>query len=127
MLVEEIVTLHGLEVQRRKVAYGNINAKEATAIFIRSALVEENLLPSRKRQSDEATPTAMTFAFSLRRGEEARVAAAISFSRAQPQHSRKNRELAHARSAIMTSVMSTRRWRVLRAAHHRKRFFAFTS
>ncbi|MGZ5543114.1 MAG: ATP-dependent RNA helicase HrpA [Limisphaerales bacterium] len=53
VLVEEIITLHGLEVQRRKVAYGNINAKEATAIFIRSALVEENLLPSRARQSDE--------------------------------------------------------------------------
>jgi ATP-dependent helicase HrpA len=47
VLVEEIVTLHGLEVQRRKVAYGNINNKDATAIFIRSALVEENLLPSR--------------------------------------------------------------------------------
>jgi ATP-dependent helicase HrpA len=53
VLVEEIVTLHGLEVQRRKVAYGNINAKDATAIFIRSALVEENLLPSRKPASDE--------------------------------------------------------------------------
>jgi len=53
VLVEEIVTLHGLEVQRRKVSYGNLNAKEATAIFIRSALVEENLLPSRKAPGDE--------------------------------------------------------------------------
>jgi ATP-dependent helicase HrpA len=52
-LVEEIATLHGLEVQRRKVAYGNINAKDATAIFIRSALVEENLLPSRKSSEEE--------------------------------------------------------------------------
>ena len=52
MLVEEIVTLLGLEVQRRKVAYGNINPKDATAIFIRSALVEENLLPSRKSAED---------------------------------------------------------------------------
>ena len=43
VLVEEIVTLHGLEVQRRKVAYGKINSQDATAIFIRSALVEENL------------------------------------------------------------------------------------
>lgn len=43
VLVDEVVTLHGLEVQRRKVAYGNINAADATAIFIRSALVEENL------------------------------------------------------------------------------------
>ena len=54
VLVEEIVTLHGLEVQRRKVAYGNINSRDATAIFIRSALVEENLLPSRNRLGDEA-------------------------------------------------------------------------
>ncbi len=42
VLADEVVTLNGLEVQRRKVAYGNINPKEATAIFIRSALVEEN-------------------------------------------------------------------------------------
>jgi ATP-dependent helicase HrpA len=54
VLVEEIVTLHGLEVQRRKVAYGNINSREATAIFIRSALVEENLMPARKPRGDEA-------------------------------------------------------------------------
>jgi len=53
VLAEEIVTLYGLEVQRRKVAYGNINSKEATAIFIRSALVEENLMPSLDRQGDE--------------------------------------------------------------------------
>ncbi len=45
VLVEEVITLHGLEVQRRKVAYGNINPKDATAIFIRSALVEDNLEP----------------------------------------------------------------------------------
>ena len=54
VLVEEIVTLHGLEVQRRKVAYGIINPQDATAIFIRSALVEENLLPSRKPADDGA-------------------------------------------------------------------------
>jgi ATP-dependent helicase HrpA len=53
VLVEEIVTLQGLEVQRRKVAYGNLNAKDATAIFIRSALVEEALLPSRSDCGDE--------------------------------------------------------------------------
>src|SRR5204863_9180995 len=53
VLVEEIVTLHGLEVQRRKVAYGNINPKDATAIFIRSALVEENLLPTRGKNEPE--------------------------------------------------------------------------
>ena len=59
VLVEEIITLHGLEVQRRKVAYGNINAKDATAIFIRSALVEEDLLPPRGRanaEGDDADP-----------------------------------------------------------------------
>jgi ATP-dependent helicase HrpA len=53
VLVEEIVTLHGLEVQRRNVAYGNINPQDATAIFIRSALVEENLMPSRTREEDD--------------------------------------------------------------------------
>jgi ATP-dependent helicase HrpA len=53
VLVEEIVTLQGLEVQRRKVAYGNINPQDATAIFIRSALVEENLMPSRTREEDD--------------------------------------------------------------------------
>ena len=54
VLVEEIITLHGLEVQRRKVAYGNINSTDANAIFIRSALVEENLLPSRKSAEEGA-------------------------------------------------------------------------
>ncbi len=53
VLVEEIVTLHGLEVQRRKVAYGNINSRDASAIFIRSALVEENLTPPRHGAEDE--------------------------------------------------------------------------
>jgi ATP-dependent helicase HrpA len=53
VLVEELITLHGLEVQRRKVSYGNINANDATAIFIRSALVEENLLPSRKTDGED--------------------------------------------------------------------------
>ena len=53
VLAEEVVTLYGLEVQRRKVAYGNINPGEATAIFIRSALVEENLLPTRTAPDDD--------------------------------------------------------------------------
>ncbi len=53
VLVEEIVTLHGLEVQRNKVAYGNINPGDATAIFIRSALVEEELIPSRNRRDED--------------------------------------------------------------------------
>jgi ATP-dependent helicase HrpA len=45
VLVDEKITLHGLEVSLKKVAYGNINPTEATEIFIRAALVEENLLP----------------------------------------------------------------------------------
>ncbi len=53
VLVDEIITLHGLEVERRKTAYGNINPKEATAIFIRSALVEENLTPARTRAGED--------------------------------------------------------------------------
>jgi ATP-dependent helicase HrpA len=53
VLVEEIVALHGLEVQRRNVAYGNINPQDATAIFIRSALVEENLMPSGAPEEDD--------------------------------------------------------------------------
>ena len=54
VLVDEIVTLHGLEVQRRKVAYGNINASEATAIFIRAALVEEEVTSARSSRREEA-------------------------------------------------------------------------
>jgi ATP-dependent helicase HrpA len=41
VLAQERTTLYGLEVRRRTVAYGNVNPKEATQIFIRSALVEE--------------------------------------------------------------------------------------
>ncbi|MBL9173839.1 MAG: ATP-dependent RNA helicase HrpA [Verrucomicrobiales bacterium] len=45
VLVEEVATLYGLEVHRRTVAYGNLNPADAAAIFVRSALVEEDLLP----------------------------------------------------------------------------------
>ena len=45
VLVDERATLYGLEVRHRKVAYGLINPKEATEIFIRSALVEGELFP----------------------------------------------------------------------------------
>lgn len=55
VLVEEITRFQGLEVFRRKVAYGNLNPDDATAIFIRSALVEEDLEPpTRSRRGDEA-------------------------------------------------------------------------
>ncbi|HYG23949.1 MAG TPA: ATP-dependent RNA helicase HrpA [Verrucomicrobiae bacterium] len=56
VLAEEIVTLNGLEVQRRKVAFGNINSKEATAIFIRSALVEENVVPKNSNPQGGKAP-----------------------------------------------------------------------
>ena len=48
VLVEERTTLYGLEVRKVKVSHGNINAEEAAEIFIRSALVEDNLLPSQQ-------------------------------------------------------------------------------
>ncbi|MGC3960675.1 MAG: ATP-dependent RNA helicase HrpA [Verrucomicrobiota bacterium] len=54
VLVEEIITLHGLEIVRRKVAYANINAKDATAIFIRAALVEEDVAGFGRRRGDES-------------------------------------------------------------------------
>jgi ATP-dependent helicase HrpA len=52
VLVEEKTTLYGLEVRSRKVSFGNIAPAEATEIFIRSALVEDNLLPSRRCEAD---------------------------------------------------------------------------
>lgn len=56
VLVEEVVTLHGLEVRRRKVAYGNLEPRDAAAIFVRSALVEEDLLPGlREEEGEEET------------------------------------------------------------------------
>ncbi len=53
VLVEERTTLYGMEVQKRKVSFGNIAPAEATEIFIRSALVEDDLLPSRKKSEQE--------------------------------------------------------------------------
>jgi ATP-dependent helicase HrpA len=53
VLVEEKTTLYGLEVRKVKVAYGNLAPAEATEIFIRSALVEEDLLPVRERRADD--------------------------------------------------------------------------
>ena len=53
VLVEEKTTLYGLEVHKAKVAHSNVNPQEATEIFIRSALVEDDLLPSRRGEMDE--------------------------------------------------------------------------
>jgi ATP-dependent helicase HrpA len=41
VLVTECVLLHGMELSRRKVDYGRINPAEATALFIRGALLDE--------------------------------------------------------------------------------------
>ncbi|MGE3309291.1 MAG: ATP-dependent RNA helicase HrpA [Limisphaerales bacterium] len=62
VLIDEIFTLHGLEVMRRKVAYGNLDPAEATAIFIRSALIEEALLPGMGAsvREDDDDPTDAT-------------------------------------------------------------------
>ena len=86
VLVEEVVTLRGLEVQRRKVAYGNINPADATAIFIRSALVEENLMPGSQREGDEENADR----------DETRVL--LSAARAKPELPPAYRFMAHNRS-----------------------------
>jgi len=53
VLVEERTTLYGLEVRKVKVSHGNINSQEATEIFIRAALVEDDLLPTRRKVTDD--------------------------------------------------------------------------
>jgi ATP-dependent helicase HrpA len=58
VLAEEVITLQGLEIFRRKVAYGTLNPDEATRIFIRSALVEDQLLPP-DQDEDDTDPNAL--------------------------------------------------------------------
>ena len=53
VLVDERTTLYGMEVRKVKVSHGNINPEEATEIFIRSALVEDDLLPSRRKVTED--------------------------------------------------------------------------
>jgi ATP-dependent helicase HrpA len=53
VLVEEKTTLYGLEIRTVKVSHGNVNPQEAGEIFIRSALVEDNLLPSGPAAADD--------------------------------------------------------------------------
>jgi ATP-dependent helicase HrpA len=43
VLVRERIAIYGMEVGTRKVDYGGVNPKEATEIFIRSALIEEGV------------------------------------------------------------------------------------
>jgi ATP-dependent helicase HrpA len=58
VLVTQITTFSGLELQKKKVAYSNVNPAEATEIFIRSALVDEALFPEDGDEEavDEARP-----------------------------------------------------------------------
>jgi len=53
VLVDERTTLYGMEVRKVKVSHGNINPEEATEIFIRAALVEDDLLPSRRKSEGD--------------------------------------------------------------------------
>ncbi len=62
VLADEVVTLNGLEVQRRKIAYGNIDPEEATAIFIRSALVEEDVVGKKRKAESGKAETDLRFA-----------------------------------------------------------------
>ena len=52
VVADEVITLHGLEVVRRRIAYATVDAAAATTLFIRSALVEEDLLPGRRDPGD---------------------------------------------------------------------------
>ena len=57
VLVEEKTLLYGLEIRHRKVAHGNVDPKQATEIFIRGALIEENIFPEPprpRREPDES-------------------------------------------------------------------------
>ncbi len=56
VVADEIITLHGLEVVRRRIAYATIDSTAATALFIRSALVEEDLLPGRRTSGEGDEP-----------------------------------------------------------------------
>ena len=62
VLAVEKIFLYGLGIRERKVAFGNIDPKRATEIFIRSALVEEQLAPepqavSRERDETKLSPS----------------------------------------------------------------------
>lgn len=50
VMAEERMTFNGLGIRRRDVAYGNVNPLEASMIFVRGALVEENLQPVAQRK-----------------------------------------------------------------------------
>jgi len=81
VLVEERTTLYGMEVRKVKVSHGNINPVEATEIFIRAALVEEDLLP-RAEKRGRGRGRCSHLAFSR---PATTIAAAIFLPRTQPE------------------------------------------
>ncbi len=56
VLIEEITSISGLELQRRRVDYGQLEPEKATEIFIRAALVEEQLLVPADPDGDAGDP-----------------------------------------------------------------------
>ncbi len=64
VLVEEKTLFYGLEIRKVKVSHGNINPQEAAEIFIRSALVEDDLLPSQQRTAEDENDNDDTRIFS---------------------------------------------------------------
>jgi ATP-dependent helicase HrpA len=87
VLVEEKTLFFGLEIRKVKVAYGNLNAAEATEIFIRSALVEEDLLPTQQKVADEDNDHDDTRIFT-HTGKQAALPAQYAFL----EHNRKVRQ-----------------------------------
>jgi hypothetical protein len=54
ILLRSVTYCYGVKYRRsRKVSHGNINPAEATEIFIRAALVEDELSTRRKETDDE--------------------------------------------------------------------------
>jgi ATP-dependent helicase HrpA len=94
VLVQERITLHGLEVHQRKVAYGNVNPKEATEIFIRAALVEEELFPAPASslpaagRSRDAKPTQHDLMAEAATAEQGKLPASLAFL----EHNRRIRQ-----------------------------------
>jgi len=70
VLAEEKTTLHGLSIRERKVAYGNVDPKQATEIFIRNALVEEDLFPETPRPQREPDDSKLSASQLLTQGQE---------------------------------------------------------
>lgn len=68
--VQEKTTFNGLELRDRQIAYSQVNPAEATEMFIRSALVEENLFPETNtaKARDEGKMSASQLLASARQG-----------------------------------------------------------